>query len=86
MRKFQSHLFVQIPVELIKEGNVNLMTSTDDEDDDGGAGNGAGASAAIGSGCKPRWTKCKMLLIRAAGGCMLEFYVPPKVSRSHGAE
>jgi hypothetical protein len=25
------------------------------------------------------WEKCKLLLVKAAGGYMLQFYAPPKV-------
>lgn len=38
----------------------------------------AGDAAMDGSG---NWEKCKLMLVRAAGGYMLQFYSPPKVSK-----
>ncbi len=37
----------------------------------------SGDAAMDGSGS---WEKCKLLLVKAAGGYMLQFYAPPKVS------
>jgi len=28
---------------------------------------------------KPRWEKCKLRLVKASGGFLLEFFAPPKV-------
>ena len=28
---------------------------------------------------KPCWEKCRVAIVRAAGGHMIEFFVPPKV-------
>jgi len=36
----------------------------------------------IGDGAmdgKPQWEKCKLRLVKASGGYLLEFFVPPKV-------
>jgi hypothetical protein len=40
----------------------------------------AGDAAMDGSG---NWEKCKLVLVRAAGGYMLQFYSPPKVGLCH---
>ena len=33
----------------------------------------------VGLDEKPRWEKCKLRLVKASGGFLLEFFVPPKV-------
>jgi hypothetical protein len=30
---------------------------------------------------KPKWQKCKLRLVKASGGFLLEFFAPPKVGK-----
>ena len=53
----------KISVECVKEGAVNYIP---------------GGDTAIYDG-KPRWQKCKLCLVRASGGYMIELFDPPKV-------
>ncbi len=62
----------KVLVDVVKDGPAKVMVA---EDEDGGGGGGATEAS------KPKWEKCRMALVRAAGGCMLEFYVPPKVRK-----
>ena len=56
---------VRISVEWVKESNAHFI-----------AGDSASAGLDLG---KPHWDKCKLVLVKATGGYMLEFFSPPKV-------
>ncbi len=55
----------KVPVDVIKEGSVKVMRSTEEE----------GRKDEM----RPRWERCRLVLVRTVAGCMMEFYVPPKV-------
>ncbi len=75
----------KVPVDIVKEGTVKIMASEEEEEEATGGKQGEEGGKEVGgegrARGKPRWQRCRMVLSRAAGGCMLEFYVPPRASK-----
>ena len=55
-------------VQVVREGTLRVVH---------------GDSSAMMDG-KPCWEKCRVALVKAAGGHMMEFFIPPKVSCPFG--
>ena len=51
-------------VQVVREGTLRVVH---------------GENMMDGGGGKPCWEKCRVAIVRAAGGHMIEFFIPPKV-------
>ena len=56
-------------VQVVREGTLRVVH---------------GENMMDGGGGKPCWEKCRVAIVRAAGGHMIEFFIPPKVRVNEG--
>lgn len=61
--RFGRNKTTKLVAETVREGTAQFLS---------------GDMSVLGDG-KPRWEKCRLSLVRASGGHILEFFAPPKV-------